>query len=371
LKRLLINTSNIHVGGGVQVAVSFIDELTRMSNLPPGLVVWASDLVNKNLINQGSNLCALPNYEVVNSNGIRLLLSSLSLRLRSFDTVFTLFGPLYLLNSPFVNITGFAQPSIIYPQHDLHETMSFPKRWFNKVKFSIQSIFFRKADYLVVELEQVRAALLRQKIGFESNIYVIRNCLSSLYASPKLWQETSVPQKDVDIKLGYLGRNYLHKNTKIFPEVIRILSRNYGINAAIFVTFTAKEWSLCSDDFKKLVVNVGPLLVSQCPSFYTQMDAIIFPSLLECFSATPLEAMAMRKPIFASDRPFNREICCEYANYFEPLSPDSAAKEIANFYFSGGRRPDELSSASTHAFRFSSAQQRAHEYLSLLMTDLK
>ena len=45
----LINTSNLHVGGGVQVATSFIGELTSMPTLPPGLVVWASSAVDANL----------------------------------------------------------------------------------------------------------------------------------------------------------------------------------------------------------------------------------------------------------------------------------------------------------------------------------
>ena len=61
------------------------------------------------------------------------------------------------------------------------------------------------------------------------------------------------------------------------------------------------------------------------------MDAIIFPSLLECFSATPLEAMAMEKPFFASDREFIRDVCSDYALYFDPEDPISAANVINDY----------------------------------------
>jgi glycosyltransferase involved in cell wall biosynthesis len=97
------------------------------------------------------------------------------------------------------------------------------------------------------------------------------------------------------------------------------------------------------------------------------MDAVIFPSLLECFSATPLEAMVMGKPLFASDRPFNREVCHSHAHYFDPLSPASAATAIAKVFANGVADPRALQIARDHAIHFSNPKERAKEYLSLLM----
>jgi len=105
----LINASNLHVGGGVQVATSVIAELTRMQALPSGLAVWASDAVDANLRKLGYDLSVLPTYEVVNSHGLKLLRSPLVRRLKAFDAVFTILGPLYIWKLPRVNITGFAQ----------------------------------------------------------------------------------------------------------------------------------------------------------------------------------------------------------------------------------------------------------------------
>lgn len=365
--KYLINASNLHVGGGVQVATSVIGELTCIPSLPADLVVWASGPVDANLRLLGYNLSALPRYEVVNSFGVKLLYSPLTRRLQAFDVVYTLFGPLYVWSLSGKNITGFAQAWVIYPDNEIAYSMGWRQRWLSRLKFSAQAVFFRKASKLVVELEHVRSGLLRRGIGSPLSIEVVRNSLSSLYTSPCKWQAVAVPDTGADIKLGFVGRNYAHKNTRIFPAVIDLLRRDHGINACIYVTFTDEEWSACDDIFRASIYNVGPLFVAQCPAFYSSMDAVIFPSLLECFSATPLEAMAMEKPLFASDRPFNHDVCELHAHYFDPLSPASAAQVIARTYLNGTASLDALRAAREHAINFSSPKKRAEKYLSLLI----
>lgn len=371
IRKFLINASNLYSGGGVQVATSVIGELTRMPSLPSGLVVWSSDAVDANLRKQGYDLDALPAYEVVNSRGLTLLYSALARRLQTFDAVFTIFGPLYVRKLAGVNITGFAQPWIIYPDNEIDAAMDWRQRWLNRLKLGLQGAFFRRANQLVVELDHVRAGLLRRGIGSTFSIHVVRNSLSSLYTCSRSWLAVAVPDTDAVIKLGFVGRNYSHKNTRIFPAIIDLLQRQYGIKASIYVTFTDEEWAECDDVFRAAVINVGPLLVAQCPTFYSRMDAVIFPSLLECFSVTPLEAMVMDKPLFASDRPFIRDVCQGHANYFDPLSPASAAKSISQVFLSGGAKPEDLRAAHEHAIKFSSPKKRAEQYLALLMQAAK
>lgn len=365
--KLLLNASNLHSGGGVQVATSVISEILTFSDWCSDLVVWASDEVDSNLRKLGCDFEALPSYEVLNSYGLSLLRSPLHRRLQDFDAVFTIFGPLYVWRLSGVNITGFAQPWIIYPDNEIDQAMGWGPRFHTRLKYWLQSLFFRRADRLVVELDHVRSGLLGKGIGSPSTIDVVRNTLSALYTSPSSWQPVEVPDVSVDIKLGFVGRNYSHKNTRIFPAVVDALQRVHGIKARIYVTFTDEEWAACDESFRATVTNVGPLFVAQCPSFYSCMDAVIFPSLLECFSATPLEAMAMKKPLFASDRPFNRDVCQAHAHYFDPLSPESAAQAIAEVFAGGGPSESALQAAHDHAVHFSSPKERAEKYLALLM----
>ena len=366
MKRL-INASNLHAGGGIQVATSVISELVCFGDLPSGLVVWASDEVDTNLRRLGCDLTALPAYEVVNSYGLNLLHSPLARRLQEFDAVFTIFGPLYVWRLSGVNITGFAQPWIIYPDNEIDHAMGLGRRFSIRLKYLVQSLFFRRADRLVVELDHVRLGLLAKGIGSPSTVEVVHNTLSAVYITPSSWQPVEVIDAAVDIKLGFVGRNYSHKNTRIFPALVDVLKHVHGIKARIYVTFTDEEWAACDETFRAAVNNVGPLFVAQCPSFYSCMDAVIFPSLLECFSATPLEAMAMKKPLFASDRPFNRDVCQTHAHYFDPLSPESAAQAIVDVFSGGGPSESALQAAHDHIVHFSSPKERAEKYLALLM----
>lgn len=366
-KSLLINASNLHVGGGVQVATSVIAELSLLKNLPSGLVVWVSDEVDANLRKLECNLNSIPRYEIVNSYGLQLIVSKVSNRLNDYDVVFTIFGPLYALNFTGKSVTGFAQAFMISEADDIYDTLKLHQILIRRFKFKLQSLFFKKADHLVVELDHVRFGLTRKKIGSDSNIHVIRNCFASVYLSPNLWQDVVFDSPFDGVKLGFVGRNYSHKNTKIFPEVIKILQAVFGIKAVVYVTFTNEEWSNCSEEFRLHVVNVGSLSVSQCPTFYSRIDAVIFPSLIECFSATPLEAMVMQKPLFASDRQFNHDICFGYAHYFDPLSPAAAANAIAQIFLNGGPKAEDLMAAREHAINFSNPKERARQYLSLLL----
>lgn len=367
MKKILINASNLHVGGGVQVATSVIGELTFMPALPPGLVLWVSDVVDSNLRKLGYDLSVLPAYEVINSFGLKLLVSSVTRRLQEFDAVLTIFGPLYVWRLTNPNIVGFAQAWIIYPNNEVYRASSWRQRALSRLKFGFQAAFFRRADMLVVELDHVRDGLLRQGIGVASSIRVVRNCLSSLYLAPDSWQPIAVANTGSNLRLGFVGRNYAHKNTRIFPALIEILRRDHGIKASIFVTFSDEEWAACDDTFRSSISNVGPLFVTQCPSFYRCMDAVIFPSLLECFSATPLEAMIMERPLFVSDRPFNHDVCAEHACYFDPLNAADAAAKIASYFRDKNQAAIRLIAARAHALSFSNATDRARQYLEILV----
>lgn len=350
----------------MQVAASFLCEVAGDHRAAAGLAVVASTEVDANLASINCDTSRFASYTVGDVRGLGRMPAALDRVLRQADTVFTVFGPLYRWRPPFRSIVGFAQPWIIYPGNECYQRLPLLSRLRTRLKFWVQAQFFKRADVLVVELEHVKAGLVRELGIAAERIHVVHNCLSAFYDDEAVWQEVAMPPGDGALRLGIVGRNYMHKNTEIFPEIAAILSDVHGIAAHFYVTFTDEEWRACSPAFRRASINVGPLAVAQCPSFYRALDGVVFPSLLECFSATPLEAMAMEKPLFASDRPFNRDICQRHAHYFDPLSPEAAAAAIAEVF--GGSGPDRaaLQAARAHAFGFSNASDRARKYLDLL-----
>ncbi|MBU3576942.1 glycosyltransferase [Polynucleobacter sp. UK-Kesae-W10] len=361
----LLYASNLHIGGAVQVAASVISELSQAQGDYRDLSVWVSTEVDQNLKDLKVDTTLFIEYRIVNHWGIRALFSPDRKLMEAFSCILVLFGPLYFPKLKTKTIVGFAQAWIINPATEAYDSLSLIQRMISKVKFGIQKWFFMNADQFVVELQHVKDGLMHLKLGDTENIHVVPNCVSSVYLDPSLWRPIDLWPQGSMLYLGFLGRNYSHKNTHILPEIKRVLMDVYGIHSQIFVTFTDDEWLHCDEYFKKEITNIGPLSIAQCPIFYQKLDGVIFPSLLECFSATPLEALAMERPLFASNRPFVWDICADFAIYFDPLSPMDAAAKIAK-YFQGFQDKKDLSGGKKHALNFSSPRSRAFRYLELL-----
>lgn len=366
---VLINASNLHAGGGVQVAASFFCELVGLDVGDLDVVVWISSAVQDSLLNQGIFLPDEFNAEVIDTHGLKGFFAPVNRRLNNFSLVFTIFGPNYLRPSSYINVVGFAQLCVL--DNAGYVTLPLLSRLKSRLKFFIQKLIFKSADALVVELEHVRDGLYKDRIAKPGSVYVAYNSISALYLNPETWQPLETSVSSSNFKVGFLGRDYAHKNTSILPDVKRILAEKYKLNVDFFVTLNEQEWANKPEAFRSSITNVGCLAVTQCPSFYQALDAVIFPSLLECFSATPLEAMAMEKPLFASDRRFVRDICGDFALYFDPLDPKRMADVVANYIQNRhGKDSERLALAREHAINFSSAKGRAERYLEIIRTEL-
>ena len=75
----------------------------------------------------------------------------------------------------------------------------------------------------------------------------------------------------------------------------------------------------------------------------------------------------MEKPLFASDRGLIRDVCGDYARYFNPEDSGAAADMIAEYINNhAGRDSAQLAAAREHVIKFSNARQRAVDYLRLM-----
>lgn len=362
--KVLINAANLHSGGGVQVASSFINELPSISND----IIEKFDIIVSSEVDKNINLTTksfFKNYRVCNIFGIKNYKKNVGI-FDGYDLVFTVFGPCY---HPIkgVNLVGFAQAWIIYPMNECYSMLSGFEKLKFKLKFYLQKIFFKKSDFSVVELEHVKQRLVELNIFKSDHIHIVYNTVSSVYFSPEKWEKIEFEASE-KFKIGLISRDYFHKNTVILPKVKEILKNEYKKDVDFYVTFNEQEWQSKSFDFQNSIINVGPLKVNECPNFYEKMDAIIFPSLLECFSATPLETMMMKKPLFASDRDFIKDVCLDFAFYFDPTDPGSAANVINNFLENKNNNELDIKliAAKEHAENFSSARQRAVKYAQII-----
>lgn len=371
-QHVLINGSNLHVGGGVAVATSYIKSLSQKKNLEFDISLLVSTKIMKNLKGLDTDFSVFRSVKSIDYVGIKALWSGLSKELSGYDLVFTVFGPAYTLRKPTRHIVGFAQPSIIYPDSRAFLKIPVRQRKVERLRFKLQEFFFAQADALVVELEHVKTGLQKIPAFRNKKIYVVNSAVDSVFSEPDRWLAIDTPMgSDRRVKLGLISRNYAHKNLDLLPYIKQTLKEKHAIEADLFVTFVPEEWDTCSDFFKENINNVGPLTLAQCPTFYASLDGVIFPSLLECFSAVPIESMLIGKPLFASDLPFIRDCCKTYANYFTPEDADSAAAVIADYYSRPlAEQESFVSDAQRFVSSYPSAADRADSYLTLIRREL-
>lgn len=375
MSRILVNAANLHQGGAVQVASSAIEELALILSNDPCLARQITVFVSTEVANSlptaliGDRI--FRECRVLDVHGMGLFQGHLRQQYQGFDVCFTVLGPLYFNVKECYMLCGFAQAWIIYPKNQAYFMLKFTERLKSYLKFSLQAWFFRRNDRLVVELAHVKEQLVKRRLFDGDAIDVVENCLASVFLDRARWEGLDFDYSKVRksrLTLGFVGRGYVHKNLGVLASVSEIMRNRYGITCNFFFTLDFCEMHTLGFDRVEGFYSVGSIRPAQCPAFYGNIDGLIFPSLLECFSVTPLEAMAMRRPVLASDRAFVRDLCGDDAYYFDPLDPGHIAGVVSAAFSDEGRHRllQKVNSAYERVLRLPTAKDRGAKYVRLI-----
>ena len=297
---MLYNFSNISSGGGVQVSLSLIEYFLNDKILRDNHYLFSKKLFDI-LENSNINLDNI-NYKISNSFFSKIIY----LTFNNHKVIYTVFGPTYAIKfSDKKWINGFAQPWILFPNNDVYQDLSFFSQIQFKIKFFIQKKFYQMSNILIVEHNFVKQQL--ESIIKNKKIIVAENSINQCFIKPGSWKEIHL-KKSSKKKIGIIGSGYIHKNLKIIPKVKKLLFDLHKIDAEFYVTLPNTDYCLLGNNFTENVINLDVLQIEECPSFYSKMDLIFLPTKLECFSATILESVFMKKPIVCADYVFNNYI---------------------------------------------------------------
>lgn len=372
---VLIDASNLRVGGGLQVAASVLDELADLALDPdvtatfpwfPGdMIVEASPDV---LSNCGPGVSRL---DVVRTS--RSWWQALDPRrpFKYFAVSFTIFGPEYSRSRARRMICGFADGTRLFsrpPGLPRRSTFAVLRSFVRRVA---SRRIFAGEHVLVVEAEHVRRELVHKWRWSPEQIAVVPNTYNAVFDDKSRWESPNLPiSTSGKERVCYVTRGYDHKNIDFLGVVGIVLAEVHGIEVEFVLTLTEEEWAARSQQLRDHSVNVGPMTVSQLPRLYQQCTASIFPSLLECFSATPLESMAAGTPVIASNRAFVSEICGTAARYFDPYAPTAAADVLADVLTNDAERSEMSVAGMTIANSWPTGRDRAIGYLTLIHEQL-
>lgn len=361
--KIIIDNSNIYLGGGVQVTISFINDLRKLN------------LDNEYHLIQSSNIFHLIDKKDFPDNFLfydlnkRTFKSKFARRrqvkkienLVKPDIIFTVFGPSYH-KSNYPKVVGFAIPYLIYPDSPFFQDISITEQLKFKSLSIIKSLAFKRfSDVIIFETDNARARFLaNSKIcGF-----TVGNTLNEIFNDKSRWINFDI-NVHAEFNILCLSAAYTHKNLQILPGVIDEMLR-LGLNEFKFNISLNQSEIYFGEKYDSYINYLGKINLVNLPNLYQQMDALFMPTLLEVFSTTYLEAMEMEIPIVASDMPFARDICHDSAIYCQPLVPLDYAKAFQKLILDPHFRKELTLKGKKNLQRFGKSLDRTKSYLSIL-----
>lgn len=368
--KLIINTSNLHAGGGVQVGFSFIYECLKF-NEHEYHVFLCSQLYNqidRKVFSNNFYFYYFPLPPSPSIKGLKVIRELVTLEKQiNPDCVFSIFGPTYW--TPRSNhLMGFAIGHFLYPEFYFFKKVRFKEKVKWKILSKVKRFFVLKnAKYYHVETEDARLRLAKYLSRPKDSIYTVSNTYNSNYNNVITEFTKILPLRDDrEVRLLCISAYYSHKNLEILNSVIPLLNKNGFANVKFVLTIDDHSYeSIFSKEAKKQIINIGPISIDRCPQLYSECDYMFLPTLLECFSANYPEAMKMQKPILTSDLSFAHDVCGEAALYFNPLDDMNIFQAIIKLINNKSLQNELILKGKEQLNKFNTAEERAIKYLEI------
>lgn len=366
--RILINASNLHIGGGIQVADSIIREIVNFPQYEYRVVVSAA--VRKELGGwSGHRQIRIVEYTA--KPKLSSVLSGrdafLDRQVKEFspDAVFSVFGPTYW-RPTVLHLCGFAIPHYLYTKRDtpFFSRLTFKQRIRLMVmRWKKLRIMNRNAEAWVCETDDATERL--QRLLPQKQVFTVSNSCNQIFEHPERWKPFSLPESSA-INFLAVSAYYPHKDLSILVKTAAWLRQYRPDFDFRFIVTVAPEILNVPEELKAYVLCCGRVPLERLPSLYQQADIVIHPSLLECFSATYLEAMKMKKTLLVTDLAFAKDVCGPAAAYYQAGNAVSLAGKMLEL----SRSPDIcqalVQQGRNQQKKFLSPTQRVHTYWQLL-----
>lgn len=328
------------------------------------MVVVSDSVFNQLNINEFG-----PNFKFVRYNikpnifkalfGYDFFLSNLE---REFNPkwVLSVFGPSYWI--PTVNhLIGYAVPHYLYGESPFFDIISYKERvYFSALKILCFINLSKGNSFFWVETNDVKFRLAKFLSINLNRIKVISNTCHSVFYSeiPSSNSKYELYFENVNsIKLITISANYLHKNLNVINSLVPLLKKR-KIDVKFYLTLEKSEFKKFNFD-REFVVNLGPVDIVDCPYLYSKSDFLFLPTLLECFSASYVEAMKIGIPILTSNLSFAVDVCGDAAEYFHPLDVTDIVNKIELLIHNDLRKNELILNGKNRLMQFETANNRA------------
>jgi glycosyltransferase involved in cell wall biosynthesis len=373
-KTVLLDFSGIRIGGGVQLALNFLEELEAD---PP------TDLSLRYLFPETGNLAVHARHL---SPHLRLSCPANPLKRLYFESrplqawmkdqgirvVYTFFGAGVPHPSDVTSIVCVAYPIICYGESPYWKHLGLQKRILKKLLNAARVRRLRSANLIVAE-----TAVMQRRLSS-----TLQTPESSIIVSPPAVTEFISPRpsrKAGNLNILCLSGLSEHKNLWRLPEIAELLVEHRQGNTArvqFHVTGTFEAWMNTLNPQSRALANRlsqhfvwhGSVHPKDIGKLYQDADLLLSLSDLESFSNNYMEAWRARVPLIVSDRDFAREICKDSAAYAEPHDPRSVADAIAAVAGDEARQSAMIKAGIALLAKLPTRAEKAQQILNIIRT---
>ena len=183
--RLIVNCSNLYVGGGVQVALSFINELKNIKK-PHEYHIFLSKAIDKQLKkkpfpkNVYFYLIEKSPASFKTRKRIVAQLDALEKQIKP-EVVFSVFGPSYWRPKA-KHVMGFANAWVLQKDSVAYEELGFIKQMRMRLWVEYVSYYVKEdASHYIVETQDGKNRLASVLGIYKDNIFVVSNSYSAVF----------------------------------------------------------------------------------------------------------------------------------------------------------------------------------------------
>lgn len=364
--KIIINTTNLKIGGALQVAISFIYECIHFEENE--YHVFLSPSVGKeikyNLFPDNFKFYTFdnPSRFILFDKTIKSLL--LHEKKIKPDCVFSVFGPTYWKPKS-KHVMGFANGLYLYPDSPYILNMPF----FEKIRFDLKKLYHqfllkKNADLYVVQTDDMKKRFAKFIDKNENIISVVSSKYDSIFEKEIKDYKLLPKKKEGEFWLVAISAFYPHKKLDIINNLVPMIKKE-NLNIKFILTLPQDIITTKFEVAKDYIINIGPITLEECPYVYSKCDALFLPTLLESFTASYPEAMIMKKPILTSHYSFAKTVCKNAALYFDPYDAEDIMKQINKIYTHQDIYQELVSIGLKIVEEMPSAHDRAREYLKL------
>ena len=330
--RIAVNISNCVAGGGLQIAIWFVDKLMQQNNSLPYDISYVINKVH--LAKLGPSVSHVPESRllVLDASPMRSLRARRAaasfLAATEYGCVLSLFGPSGISYPR--QISGVANAFITSPDKAIMKSVfggSWPIQFLRYLTFGRM---LSNSQILIFETAVERDRYVARWRYPLSRTAVVGNSVNDIFSSARPDPAHALSATDGP-RLLFVTGPQPHKNNHMIPSYVAALKRTGLGEFRIAMTLDregAAGWlpDLGSDAHH--LDLLGHLPPAALLRQYQRCHLVIQPSSFETYSAVYNETRFVPRTLLVSDRAFARGICADFARFFEPLDADDFARTV-------------------------------------------